>query len=191
MWWRRAVLPSLPWRLGFLFSFFLPGHGTGAHWHYSFVICVDFGFLFSFSRLVRSRQDTLQTSHTFTQSNHMPPRRRDGLRVAGGQSNATAAELLFGALERSELAAGRRPQAIGAKIRNDFHCPFSFFLSRAQCRASCEGGRNSLPQGARWGRCPPPAPGLAFLNSFCLCVPCPVLWCGVNTQQVLVFSPVI
>ena len=32
VWWRRAVLPSLPWVVSFL-SFFYTGHGTGAHWH--------------------------------------------------------------------------------------------------------------------------------------------------------------
>ena len=31
VWWRRAVLPSLPWGVCFL-SFFTR-HGTGAHWH--------------------------------------------------------------------------------------------------------------------------------------------------------------
>ena len=169
MWWRRAVLPSLPWGFCFL-SFFL---GTGLARALALFVCdcVDFGFLFSFSRLVRSRQDTLQTSHTFTQSNHMPPRRRDCLRVAGGQSNATAAELLFGALvrgssDRSEPAAGDRAASDRRQNPQRLPCPFSFFLSRAQCRAREFCCKILYRQGARWGRCPPPTPGLASLIIF-------------------------
>ena len=32
VWWRRAVLPSLPWVVCFLSFFLYTGHGTGAHW---------------------------------------------------------------------------------------------------------------------------------------------------------------
>ena len=140
MWWRRAVLPSLP--CGFCFLSFFLGTGLARALALFVCDCVDFGFLFSFSRLVRSRQDTLQTSHTFTQSNHMPPRRRDCLRVAGGQSNATAAELLFGALvrgssDRSEPAAGDR--AASDRRQNPQRLPLSVFFLSVPCPVSCEG----------------------------------------------------